>query len=119
MTKKPCGIVMLYDRSEGDPQKVSKKFSESFSDVTENLFKQELIGLSELKEIITSRKIYWAGIKEKFSEILEDTETLGGLVRKVFMDHSGTEPSDEVKCLIYDGEKAPWGYSIVAGVVYE
>ena len=37
MTEHALGIVMLYDRSEGDPQDVSKKFSESFSDVTDAL----------------------------------------------------------------------------------
>ncbi|MFX1337190.1 MAG: hypothetical protein ACFFDK_01130 [Promethearchaeota archaeon] len=114
------GIVMLYDRQVGEPQEVSKNFfGENFSIVTEGLVSQELIDLIQLKNILDSKSIYWAGIRENFEKILEDDEGIGRLAWKVFNDQSGKEASDEVKSLIYDGSKAPWNFSLMVCVLYE
>ncbi|MBN1801220.1 MAG: hypothetical protein JW891_06910 [Candidatus Lokiarchaeota archaeon] len=116
---KAIGIVLLYDRNIGAPQEVSSVFSEFFPQVTENLVKEGLLTLPELKEIIDSKSIYWGGIKENFKEFLLDEDSIGKLGWQVFNKHSGKDPLDEVKSLIYDGNKAPWNYSLVACVLYE
>ncbi len=117
---KAIGIVMLYDRRVGEPQEISKNFfGENFSIVSEGLVSQELIDLIQLKEILDSKSIYWAGIRENFEKILEDDEAIGRLAWKVFNDQSGKESSDEVKSLVYDGLKAPWKFTLMACVLYE
>ncbi|MFX1410052.1 MAG: hypothetical protein ACFFA6_06850 [Promethearchaeota archaeon] len=116
---KAIGLVFLYNRSEGNPEAISKKFSKHFPMVTENLVTHGLINLPELKEIMDINQIYWAGIKERFLEILENEDAIGKLAWKVFKDFSGKEPFDEVKSLIYDGDTVPWNFTLMACVLYE
>ncbi len=116
---KAIGLVFLYNRTEGKPEDVSRKFSKHFHLVSENLITEGLIDLPELKKIIDMKQIYWAGIKERFLEILEDQEAIGKLAWKVFKDFSGKEPFDEVKSLIYDGNEVPWKFTLMACVLYE
>ncbi len=116
---KAIGIVFLYNRNIGAPQDVSSKFSEFFPQVTENLVKEGLLSLSDLKEIMDLKSIYWGGIKEKFDEFLLDEDSIGKLGWQVFNKHSGKDASDEVKSLIYDGSRAPWNYSLAVCVLYE
>jgi hypothetical protein len=116
---KAIGLVFLYDRNLGKPEEVSKKFSEHFAFVSENLVMESLLNLAELKEIIETKKIYWAGIKEKFKEIVNDESSIGKLAWKVFKDFYGKEPSEEVKSLIYDANQAPWDFTLMACVLYE
>jgi len=113
------GIVFLYNRNIGNPQKVSKNFSKYFSDITENLVNQDLLGIIELKEIIDSKRIYWGGIRENFAELLNNEELIGQVAWKVFKENSGTEPSDEVKMLIYDEKKTPWNFTLMVCVIYK
>lgn len=65
------GLVFLYNRIEGNPEEVSRKFSKYFHLVSENLVTEGLIDLPELKKIIDLKQIYWAGKKERFLEILD------------------------------------------------
>jgi hypothetical protein len=116
---KSIGLVFLYDRNLGAPDDVSKKFSEFFSFVSENLVLEGLVELPKLKEIIDSRKIYWAGIKQNFDTILEDHDAIGKIAWKVFSDYSGIEPSEEVKSLVYGSDKAPWKFTLLVCVLYE
>ena len=116
---KAIGLVFLYDRNLGAPGEISKKFSEYFPSLSENLVLEDLLSLPNLKEIIDSKKIYWAGIKENFSVFLEDNDMIGKLAWKVFSDYSGNEPSEEVKSLIYNAKRAPWGFSLMTCVLYE
>ncbi|MFX1238924.1 MAG: hypothetical protein ACFFAS_08455 [Promethearchaeota archaeon] len=113
------GIVFLYDRNIGTPQDISSKFSEYFPQITENLVKEGLLTLPDLKEIMDLKHIYWGGIKENFDELLLDEDSIGKVGWQVYNKHSGKEASDEVKSLIYDGNKAPWNYSLVVCVLYE
>ena len=113
------GIVILYDRSLGSPEQVSKDFSSHFSVVSENLVLEGLIELPNLKKILDNKHMYWAGIKENFQKIQEDEEMIGKLAWKVFKDHSGIEPSEDVKSLIYDGKLAPWGFNLMLCVLYK
>jgi len=116
---KAIGLVFLYDRNLGPPEEISKKFSEYFPGLSENLVLEGLLSLPNLKEIIDSKRIYWAGIKENYSGFLDDNDMIGKLAWKVFTDYSGNEPSEEVKSLIYNGEKTSWGFSLMACVLYE
>jgi hypothetical protein len=117
---KAIGLVMLYDRKQGAPEEISKKFfGEHLSLVTEHLVKQELLGLPEIKQILDERKIYWGGIKENFAEISNNEDAIGKLAWKTFKDQNGREPSEEVKSLIYDGSKVPWKFTLMACVLYE
>jgi hypothetical protein len=117
---KAIGLVFLYDRKKGAPQDVSRSFfGEQLSLVTENLVKQELLGILELKEILDSRSIYWAGIKENFKEILDNDDAIGKLAWKVFKDQSGKDASEEVKSLVYDGLKVPWHFTLMVCVLYK
>ncbi|TFG08801.1 MAG: hypothetical protein EU539_01235 [Promethearchaeota archaeon] len=112
---------MLYDRKEGNPDEISKKFfGEHLSLVTENLVKQGLIDLPELKEILDNKSVYWGGIKQNFEEILASDDAIGKLAWKIYHDQTGIEAtSEEVKSLIYDGSKAPWKFTLMACVVYD
>ena len=65
------------------------------------------------------KRIYWAGVKENFSELIDDDEAIGKLAWKVFVDNSRIEPSEEVKSLIYEKQNAPWGFSLMICVLYE
>ncbi|MFW9938325.1 MAG: hypothetical protein ACFFD5_11800 [Candidatus Thorarchaeota archaeon] len=112
------GIVFLYKREIGKPQEVSKNFSKYFSNITENLVKQDLLGIVELKEIIDSKRIYWGAIKENFNEFFNNEELIGQVAWKVFNEHSGIEPSEEVKILIYDENKSPWYFILMVCVIY-
>jgi hypothetical protein len=38
---------------------------------------------------------------------------------KIFKDHSGIEPSEDVKSLIYDGKLAPWEFNLILCVLYK
>ena len=116
---KALGIVFLYDRVMGSPESVSKEFSEYFPGVTEDLIKSNLLNLSELKGIIDSNRIYWGGIKEDFYKLLEDETAIGGIALKVFEQYSKLKAADEVRSLVYDGEKAPWKFKIAICVLYE
>ena len=116
---KAIGLVFLYNRIEGKPEKVSKEFSKYFNIVGENLVTEGLIELPELKRIIDLKQIYWAGIKERFLEILDDEQTIGKIAWKVFKDFSGKEPFDEVKSLVYNRNEVPWNFPLMACVLYE
>ncbi|MFW9951236.1 MAG: hypothetical protein ACFFKA_14040 [Candidatus Thorarchaeota archaeon] len=106
-------------RALGPPEKVSKIFSEYFSNVTENLVLQGLIDLSSLKQILDAKYIYWAGIKENFQTIQEDEILIGKLAWRTFKDYSGIDPLEEVKSLLYNRDIAPWGFSLMACVLYK
>ncbi len=115
----PIGIVFLFNMKEGTPQDVSKKFSDYFSSVTENLVRQGLLELVKLKEIMDENKIFWGGIKKDFEKVLQNNEMIGDLAWQVFKNHTNIEPSEDVKCLIYDGEKAPWNFTLMVCVLYK
>ena len=116
---KAIGLVMLYDRRLGAPGKVSTEFNEFFPQVTENLVKEDLMELPELKEILDAKRIFWGGIKENFKEMLANEQSIGKLAWQVFHSHTDEEASDEVKSLIYDGSQAPWEFTIAVCVLYE
>ncbi len=116
---KALGLVLLYDRKLGIPEDISQRFSESFPQITENLVKQGLLDLLELKNIMDRKLIFWGGIKEKFEEILKDSESIGQIAWQVFNNHSDLECSEEIKSLIYDGVSAPWKFTVMACVLYE
>ncbi|MFX1275243.1 MAG: hypothetical protein ACFFBP_11285 [Promethearchaeota archaeon] len=112
------GIVFLYDRKLGPPKEISVEFKEFFAQVTENLVKEGLLDLPELKNIIDSQKIYWGGIRENFNEIISDTDAIGKLGWITFKNHTDIEARDELKSLIYDESKAPWGFTLIVCVIY-
>jgi hypothetical protein len=116
---KAIGIVFLYDRSLGSPQDISKNFVSHFSSVSENLVMEKLVLLNDLKEIMDAGRIYWAGIKENFENMIEDEDTIGKIAWKVFADHTKIEPSEEVKSLIYKAKGTPWKFNLLACVLYE
>ncbi len=111
-------MVFLYERSKGSPEEVSKNFSEYFSKVSENLVKESLLSLPELKGIIESKSIFWGGIKENFGSILEDPDAIGHLAWTVFKNHTGREASEDIKSLVYEGSKSPWAFTLLACVLY-
>ena len=117
---KPVGIVILYDRKEGAPEEVASKFAgEFFSMITENLVKEKMLEISNIKEILDSKLIYYGGIKDNINDFIANPETLGQIAWKVFNTHAGKEPLDEVKLIIFEGNKVPWNHTIAACVVYE
>jgi hypothetical protein len=118
---KAIGLVFLFDMEavEGSTEKVSKEFSEYFSGVTENLVREEFLELVDLKKIIDEKKIFWGGIKERFEEVLENSDKIGDLAWRVFKNHTDIEGEEDINCLIYDGEDAPWGFTLLACVIYE
>ncbi len=116
---KAIGLVFLFDRNQGSPQEVSAKFISHFSNVTENLVLEGLLELSELKEILDMKRIYWGGIKQNFLEMQDDELLIGKVAWKVFTDNSGIEPSEEVKSLVYEEKDAPWKFALNACVIYE
>lgn len=113
------GIVFLYDRKLGAPNEISVNFKKYFAQVTENMVKEGLLDLPELKKIIDSQKIYWGGVRENFIQILNDNEAIGKLGWMTFKNHTEIDANDELKSLIYDQSKAPWGYTLIACVLYE
>lgn len=116
---KAIGIVFLYNRNLGAPEEMAKNFSEHFTIVSENVVLENLVQLPDLKAIMDEKRIYWAGIKENFDDVIKDEDAIGKLAWKVFKDHSTIEPSDEVKSLIYNGEKVPWKFPLMMCVLYE
>ncbi len=116
---KSIGIVFLYNRNLGSPDEMGSKFSKYFTNVSENIVLEKLVQLNDLKEIMDKKRIYWAGIKENFSDILNDEGIIGKLSWKVFKDHSNIEASDEVKSLIYSGDKVPWNFPLIVCVLYQ
>ena len=117
---KPIGIVILYDRKEGAPEELASKFvGEFFTQVSENLVKEKTLNIGDIKEILDSKFIFYGGIKESFKELVNNPEGIGQIAWNVFNDHTGKEPMDEVKIIIFDGDKVPWNHTIVACVVYE
>jgi hypothetical protein len=116
---KGIGIVFLYDRNIGEPQKVSVNFSTYFSTVAENLVAEKMITLPELKEIMDLKRIYWGGIKQNFVEILHEEESIGKVAWKLFLDKSGITPSEEVKSLIYKKENTPWSFTLMVCILYK
>lgn len=116
---KALGIVFLYDRTLGAPEDLAKKFSENFTFVSENIVLENLVQLVDLKEIMDKNRIYWAGIKENFDEIINNEEIIGKLAWKVFKDNSTIDASDEVKSLIYNGDKVPWNFPLIVCVLYQ
>lgn len=113
------GLVFLYNRKLGTPEEISVKFKDHFSQVTENLVKEKLLNLPELKEIIESQKIYWGGVKENFDEILDDPDTIGKLAWMTFKSNANIEARDEIKSLIYNATQIPWGFTLIACVLYQ
>jgi len=117
---KPIGIVILYDRKEGAPEELASKFAgEFYSQVTENIVKERMLALGDVKDILDSKSIFYGGIKESFKELVTNPEGLGKIAWKVFNNHTGKEPIDDVKMVIFDGDKVPWHHTIAACVVYE
>ena len=116
---KAIGLVFLYDRKLGKPEEISKQFSQYFPDISESLVLEKLLGLSELKDIIDKKRIYWAGIKENFDIILENDDSIGKIAWKVFKDFFGEGPSEEVKSLVYYGAQTPLKFSVMICVIYE
>ena len=117
---KPIGIVILYDRKEGTPEELSSKFAaEFFSQVSENVIKEKMLSLGEMKELLDSKMLFYGGIKEKFDEFTNNPEVLGQIAWKVFYDHTGKEPIDDVKLVIFNGDNVPWNHSIAACVLYD
>ena len=113
------GLVLLYDRNIGNPNDISKKFSNHFANVGENLVLEGLLELPALKEIMDMKRIYWGGIRENFLELLNVDDAIGKLAWKVFVDNSKLEPSEQVKSLIYEKQNAPWDFSLMVCVLYE
>lgn len=113
------GIVFLYDRKLGPPEEMAGKFKDNFSQITENLVSEGLLDLPELKKIIDAQKIFWAGVRENFTEILSDSETIGKLSWMTFKNHTNIEAGDDIKSLIYDEGLAPWGHALITSVLYE
>ena len=117
---KAIGIVFLYDRNQGRPEEISKKFAgNDFSTVTENLVKEGLMDLVTLKDIIDSKSIYWAGIKENFNKFLSDNDAIGNIAWQVFKRYTEKDASEDIKSLIYDRSHAPWNFTLIARVIYE
>jgi hypothetical protein len=117
---KAIGIVFLYDRKEGPPEEISKKFAGSnFASVTENLVKEGLIDLIDLKDIIDSKIIYWAGIKKDFNKVLDDKDAIGSFAWRVFKHYTEKDASEDIKSLIYDGSDVPWNFTLMTCVIYE
>lgn len=116
---KAIGLVFLYDRKLGIPEEISKQFSQYFPDISENLVLEKLLGLSELKDILNKKRIYWAGIKENFDMILENDASIGKIAWKVFKDFFGEEPAEEVKSLVYNEAQTPWKFSVMVCVIYK
>lgn len=116
----PIGIVILYDRKEGAPEEMASKLAgEFFSQITENIVKERMLEIGDIKDILDSKLIYYGGIKESFKKLLDNPERLGQIAWKVFNNHTGKEPIDDVKMVIFDGQKVPWNHTIVACVVYD
>jgi hypothetical protein len=117
---KPIGIVILYDRKEGTPEELASKFAvEFFSQVTENLVKARALDIGDIKIVLDLKQVYYGGIKESFNELVENPDELGKIAWKVFNNHTGKEPIDDVKLVIFEGDKVPWNHTIAACVVYE
>lgn len=116
---KPTGIVFLYNRNIGSPKDVSKKFSQYFADMTENLVKEGLLDLPALKEIIDLKSIFWGGISKDFDKVLGDSEAIGSIAWKIFYDHTKREASDDIKSLVFEESAAPWKFSLIVCVLQE
>lgn len=113
------GIVFLFNEEEGSADDVSKNFAEHFAAVTENFVRQELMDLVTLKKIIDEKKIYWAAVKSNFNEVVEDPSKIGDLAWQVFQKHTNIEAAEDVEALVYDGSKAPWGFTLISCVLYQ
>jgi hypothetical protein len=117
---KPIGIVILYDRKEGAPEELSTKFvGDFFAQITENLVKERTLDIGDIKEVLDSKQLFFGGIRESFNDFVDNPEGLGKIAWKVFNNHTGKEPIDDVKMVIFDGEKVPWKHTIAACVVYD
>jgi hypothetical protein len=119
MSEDAIGLVFLFNMEEGSPEDVSQEFSEYFSSVTENLVRQNLLDLVRLKEIIDEKKIFWGAVKKDFQKVVNDPERIGDLAWQVYKNHTDIKASEDVKVLLYDGEQAPWGFTLMACVLYE
>lgn len=119
MSEDAIGLVFLFNMEEGSPEDVSQEFSEYFSSVTENLVMQNLLDLVRLKEIIDEKKIFWGAVKKDFQKVVNDPERIGDLAWQVYKNHKDIKASEDVKVLLYDGEQAPWGFTLMACVLYE
>ncbi|MFO8017207.1 MAG: hypothetical protein R6U96_01105 [Promethearchaeia archaeon] len=116
---KAQGIVFLFNMEEGKPEDVSKEFKKYFSGVTENLVREGLMELVDLKKIIDEKKIYWGAVKKRFNEVIENGDKLGDLAWELFKKHTNIEADEDIRCLIYKGEDAPWNFTLCACVVYK
>ncbi len=116
---KAIGIVFLFDKKVGSPEDISKQFSKYFSNVSENFVKEGLMDLVELKSILDSKKIFWGGIKEDFENLLKNDELIGDLAWNVFKKHVNIEAAEDIRTLIYQASDAPWGFTLIANVLYE
>ncbi len=116
---KAIGIAFLYDRNLGTPEEISKKFSEYFPNVNENIVLEGLMDLVQLKEIMDAKRIFWAGVKENFDDIMENGDLIGDLAWNVFKKHANMEPSEDIKSLIYKGSEAPWKFNLIACILYK
>jgi hypothetical protein len=116
---KSLGIVFLYDRKLGPPKEMARKFIEYFKLVSENIVLEDLVKLADLKEIMDKKRIYWAGIKENFIDVMHNEEMIGKLAWKVFNDNTAIEASDEVKSLVYNGDKVSWNFPLMVCVLYQ
>ena len=116
---KAIGMVFLYDREIGSPEEVSKDFSKYFASVNENLVLNNVLNLVDLKEILDEHRIYWAGIKDIFLEVINNDELMGSIAWKVFVDKSGIKPSDQINVVFYDKNEVPWKFSLLTCIFYE
>ncbi len=111
------GIVFLYDRKLGNPEQISKQFSEHFSEISENLVKENLLSLSDLKSIMDNKTIFWGGIKQNFEKILLDSDAIGTISWDVYKSHTGKECSEDVKSLIYNNDENSWNFPLIVSVL--
>jgi hypothetical protein len=51
--------------------------------------------------------------------VVENPEMIGELAWRVFKNHTEIEASEDVRVLIYNGEDVPWGFTLLACVIYE
>ena len=116
---KAIGIVFLFNRNIGTPEEISKKFSDYFSMVSENLVKEGLMDLVQLKDVLDAKRIFWAGIKEDFEKLHEDSNLIADLSWNVFKNHVNLEASEDIRTIIYNGSDVPWKFSLITSVLYD
>ncbi|MHA1762735.1 MAG: hypothetical protein ACTSYC_03125, partial [Promethearchaeota archaeon] len=90
-----------------------------FPNVSENIVLEGLIDLVQLKEIMDANRIFWAGVKENFDKVMENSDLIGDLAWNVFKKHVNTEPSEDIRSLISNSSEVPWKFNLIVCVLYE